>query len=145
MGSTVNLKSKIKEAQLEKLKQKSVFRNFVTWFEIPAYNHYRSVAFFNYIYGIEITTVEINGLAMGFFPAESGVGGAIVTGPGCVPSEIGPLLYLNGGDDLNNVLSKVNEAGGRVVMEKTYISETAGYFAIFIDTEGNRLALHSKN
>jgi predicted enzyme related to lactoylglutathione lyase len=145
MGSTVNLKNKIREAQLEKLKQKSVFRNFITWFEIPAYNHYRSVAFFNYVYGIEITTVEINGLAMGFFPAESGVGGAIVTGPGCVPSEIGPLLYLNGGDDLNNVLSKVNEAGGRVVMEKTYISETAGYFAIFIDTEGNRLALHSKN
>jgi predicted enzyme related to lactoylglutathione lyase len=145
MGSTVNLKNRIREAQLEKLKQKSVFRNFITWFEIPAYNHYRSVAFFNYIYGIEITTVEINGLAMGFFPAESGVGGAIVTGPGCVPSEIGPLLYLNGGDDLNNVLSKVNEAGGRVVMEKTYISETAGYFAIFIDTEGNRLALHSKN
>jgi len=144
MGSTVNLKNKIKEANLLKLKQKSVFKNFVTWFEIPAYNHYRSVAFYNYIYGIEITTVEINGLAMGFFPAESGVGGAIVTGPGCVPSEIGPLVYLNGGEDLNLVLSKVNEAGGRVVMEKTYISDTAGYFALFIDSEGNRLALHSK-
>lgn len=144
MGSTVNLKSKIKEANLQKIKQKAIFKNFVTWFEIPAYNHYRSVAFYNYIYAIEITSVEINGLAMGFFPAESGIGGAIVTGPGCVPSEIGPLIYLNGGEDLNTVLSKVNEAGGRVVMEKTYISDSAGYFAIFIDTEGNRLALHSK-
>jgi predicted enzyme related to lactoylglutathione lyase len=144
MGSTVNLKNKIKEAQLQKIKERSVFKNFVTWFEIPAYNHYRSVAFFNYIYGIEITTVEINGLAMGFFPAEGGIGGAIVTGPGCVPSEVGPLIYLNGGEDLNLVLSKVNEAGGRVVMEKTYISDTAGYFALFIDSEGNRLALHSK-
>lgn len=144
MGSTVNLKNKIREANLLKLKQKTLFKNFVTWFEIPAYNHYRSVAFFNYIYGIEITSVEINGLAMGFFPAESGIGGAIVTGPGCVPSEIGPLIYLNGGEDLNTVLSKVNEAGGRVVMEKTYISDTAGYFALFIDSEGNRLALHSK-
>lgn len=144
MGSTVNLKSKIEAANLQKLKKQSVFRNFVTWFEIPAYNHYRSVAFFNYIYGIEITTVEINGLAMGFFPAEAGIGGAIVTGPGCVPSEVGPLIYLNGGDDLNNVLFKVNEAGGRVVMEKTYISDSAGYFALFIDSEGNRLALHSK-
>ncbi len=144
MGSTVNLKNKIKEANLLKLKQKAVFKNFVTWFEIPAYNHYRSVAFYNYIYGIEITSVEINGLAMGFFPAESGIGGAIVTGPGCIPSEIGPLVYLNGGEDLNEVLSKVNMAGGRVIMEKTYISETAGYFALFIDSEGNRLALHSK-
>ncbi|MES2591396.1 MAG: VOC family protein [Bacteroidota bacterium] len=144
MGSTVNLKEKIKEAKLQKLKPESVFKNFVTWFEIPAYNHYRSVAFYNYIYGIDITTVELNGFAMGFFPAESGIGGAIVTGNGCVPSETGPLLYLNGGEDLNNVLSKVNEAGGRVVTGKTYLSDTAGYFALFIDSEGNRLALHSK-
>lgn len=144
MGSTVNLKSKLREAALNKQKEQAVFKNFVSWFEIPAYNHYRSVAFYNYIYGIQMTSVELNGFAMGFFPAESGIGGAIVTGPGCVPSEIGPLLYLNGGEDLNNVLSKVNEAGGRVVMEKTFLSESAGYFAMFIDSEGNRLALHSK-
>lgn len=143
MGSTVNLKKRIKEANL--LKQQSQVKNFVTWFEIPAYNHYRSVAFYNYIYGIEITSVELNGFAMGFFPAENGIGGAIVTGNGCVPSETGPLIYLNGGDDLNDVLSKVNEAGGRVVMGKTFLSETAGYFALFIDSEGNRLALHSKH
>jgi len=145
MGSTVNLKDKIKEANLKKLKEQSVFKNFVTWFEIPAYNHYRSVAFFNYIYNIEMTSVELNGFAMGFFPADSGIGGAIVTGPGCVPSEVGPLIYLNGSEDLNNVLLRVNEAGGRVVMEKTFLSETTGYFALFIDSEGNRLALHSKH
>lgn len=144
MGSTVNLKSKIKEASLKKLKEQAAIKNYVTWFEIPAYNHYRSVAFYNYIYGIEITSVELNGFAMGFFPAENGISGAIVTGPGCVPSEVGPLIYLNGGEDLNNVLWRVNEAGGRVIMEKTYLNETAGYFALFIDSEGNRLALHSK-
>lgn len=144
MGSTVNLKEKIKEAKLQKLKEQAGFKNFVTWFEIPAYNHYRSVAFFNYIYQIEITSVELNGFAMGFFPVDSGVSGAIVTGNGCIPSEIGPLLYLNGGDDLNIILARVNEAGGRVVMGKTFLSETAGYFALFIDSEGNRLALHSK-
>ena len=145
MGSTVNLKNKIKEASILKVKKKMIFKNFVTWFEIPAYNHYRAVTFYNYIYDIEITSVEINGLAMGFFPSENGIGGAIVTGQGCVPSENGPLLYLNGGDDLNYVLSKVNDGGGRVTMEKTFISEASGYFALFIDSEGNRLALHSKN
>jgi hypothetical protein len=145
MGSTVNLKKKIKEASLKKLQDQAGQKNFVTWFEIPAYNHYRSVAFYNYIFGIEITTVELNGFAMGFFPAEGGIGGAIVTGPGCIPSEVGPLIYLNGGPDLNYPLARVNEAGGRVVMEKTFISETAGYFALFIDSEGNRLALHSKH
>lgn len=143
MGSTVNLKKRIKEANL--LKQKATMSNIVTWFEIPAYNHYRSVAFYNHIFSIEITTVELNGFAMGFFPSENGLGGAIVTGNGCVPSETGPLIYLNGGADLNDVLSKVNEAGGRVVMGKTFLSESAGYFALFIDSEGNRLALHSKH
>lgn len=145
MGSTVNLRSRIKEANLNKLKEQAPIKNFVTWFEIPAYNHYRSVAFYNYIFGIEITTVELNGYAMGFFPANNGVTGAIVTGNGCVPSEHGPLIYLNGGDDLNNVLYKVNEAGGRVIMEKTFLSEASGYFALFIDSEGNRMALHSKH
>jgi hypothetical protein len=144
MGSTVNLKSRLKEANLQKLREQAPEKNFVTWFEIPAYNHYRAVAFYQYIFGIKITTVELNGYAMGFFPAVNGVTGAIVTGNGCIPSETGPLLYLNGGDDLNFVLNKVNEAGGRVVLGKSFINETAGYFAIFIDTEGNRLALHSK-
>jgi|TARA_B100000809_G_scaffold266634_1_gene330403 predicted enzyme related to lactoylglutathione lyase len=144
MGSTVNLKKKIEEASLKKLKDRSAFKNFVNWFEIPAYSHYRSTSFYNYIYQIEMKSVELNGFAMSFFPAETGIGGAIVTGPGCVPSEVGPLVYLNGGDDLNNVLSRINEAGGRVVMQKTFLSETAGYFALFIDSEGNRLALHSK-
>jgi len=144
MGSTVNLKNRIKEATIQKIKEQAAIKNFITWFEIPAYNHYRSVAFFNYIYSIEMTTVELNGFSMGFFPVENGISGAIVAGSGCVPSEVGPLLYLNAGDDLNIILSKVNEAGGRVVLEKTFLSETAGYFALFIDSEGNRLALHSK-
>lgn len=143
MGSTVNLKNKLKDSSLEKIRKKTIFRNFISWFEIPAYNHFRAIAFYNYIYDIEITSVELNALAMGFFPIENGIRGAIVTGQGCVPSENGPLIYLNGGEDLNQVLSKVNLAGGRVTMEKTFISETAGYFALFIDSEGNRLALHS--
>ncbi len=144
MGSTVNLKGKFNDPNVIKAKKKAALKNMVTWFEIPAYNHYRAVAFYNYIFDFEITSVEINGLAMGFFPSNNGIGGAIVTGQGCVPSETGPLIYLNAGDDLNEALYKINEAGGRVTMDKTFISEEAGYFALFIDSEGNRLALHSK-
>ncbi|MCC7051590.1 MAG: VOC family protein [Bacteroidia bacterium] len=143
MGSTVNLKSRLKDSNLKKLKEQNPVKNFITWFEIPAYNHYRAVAFYQYIFGIEITTVELNGYAMGFFPANSGISGAIVTGNGCIPSEVGPLIYLNGGNDLNDVLFKINDAGGRVILGKTFLSESTGYFALFIDTEGNRLALHS--
>lgn len=79
-----------------------------------------------------------------FFLQKNGIGGAIVAGPGSTPSDTGSLLYLNGGKDLNLILEKVEAAGGRIIMPKTLINEEAGYFAIFIDSEGNKLALHSK-
>ncbi|MCL4105941.1 UNVERIFIED_CONTAM: hypothetical protein GTU68_012579 [Idotea baltica] len=82
---------------------------------------------------------------MAFFPSNGGIGGAVVSGPGSIPNENGPLVYLNGGKDLEEVLSKVEDAGGRVIMPKTPINKDDGFFAIFIDSEGNKLALHSKN
>jgi predicted enzyme related to lactoylglutathione lyase len=87
--------------------------------------------------------VSVNGeFAMAYFPADRGIGGALIYGPGCVPSDTGTLVYLNAGSDLDGILGRVELAGGRVIMPKTLISDTAGWFALFIDSEGNRLALH---
>ena len=129
----------------DKKKNKKEIKDYVSWFEIPAVDFQQAVDFYNHIFGIEMeqNITEIN--AMAFFPTTSGIGGSIIAGQGYVPSDCGPLIYLNGGKDLNNVLNKVEEAGGRVVMPKTLISEEMGYFAIFIDSQGNKLALYSKN
>ncbi|WP_045114093.1 VOC family protein [Microscilla marina] len=126
-------------------KKNAKLRHYVSWFEIPALNLLRAVGFYNFIYDIEMETTESGGYAMALFPADNGIGGAIVVGEGSIPSESGPLVYLNAGADLAPVLGRVEEAGGRIVMEKTLISKDDGYFALFIDTEGNRLALHSKS
>lgn len=126
-------------------KKSAKLRHYVSWFEIPALNLLRAVGFYNFIYGIEMETTETNGYSMAIFPADNGIGGAIVVGEGSVPSEAGPLVYLNAGKDLAPVLGRIEQGGGRIIMEKTLISEEDGYFALFIDTEGNKLALHSKN
>lgn len=126
-------------------KEEKIFKNYVSWFEIPAVNFEEAVDFYNNIYGIEMEKNFDGNYAMAFFPANNGIGGAIVAGPGSTPSDTGPLIYLNGGKDLNLILEKVEEAGGRIVMPKTLISKKSGYFAIFIDSEGNKLALHSKD
>lgn len=126
-------------------KKSSKLRHYVSWFEIPALNLQKAMGFYNFIYGIKMEEVKSNGYSMAFFPADNGIGGAIVKGEGSVPSEAGPLIYLNAGNDLAPILGRIEEAGGRVIMGKTLISEDAGYFALFIDTEGNKLALHSKN
>ena len=120
-------------------------KHYINWFDIPAYNFERAMAFYNAIYLINMEFTEVNGYSMAFFPAKRGIGGAIVSGEGCVPNTTGPLIYLNGGRDLNIVLDRIEGAGGRVIMPKTLINEAVGYFALFLDTEGNRLALHSKS
>ncbi|NOQ73488.1 MAG: VOC family protein [Crocinitomix sp.] len=127
-----------------KKRKQTNLKDFVSWFEIPAINIEQAVRFYNHIYSIDMETYASNQHTMAIFPANGGIGGAIVAGPGSVPNENGPLVYLNGGADLNNVLNKVEDAGGRVIMQKTLINENDGYFGIFIDSEGNKLAIHSK-
>ncbi len=128
-----------------KMNKPARLKNLVSWFGIPAINFQQAVNFYNYIYGIEMETFasEVNSIA--YFPIVNGVGGAIVAGAGSTPSDHGPLIYLNGGTDLNNVAGKIEEAGGRIILPKTWISEEGGYYAIFIDSEGNKLALHSNS
>lgn len=124
------------------LKHHLKLKHFISWFEIPVYDIHRAAGFYNAIYGIEME-VEVNGEhAMAYFPADQGVGGALIAGPGCSPSATGSLIYLNAGNDLEGVLGRVDLAGGRVLMGPTAISEEAGTFALFIDIEGNRVALH---
>jgi predicted enzyme related to lactoylglutathione lyase len=55
----------------------------------------------------------------------------------------GPLIYLNANPDVQEVLDKVEKAGGKIVVPKTQISPEHGYMAVIMDTEGNRIALHS--
>ncbi len=116
----------------------------INWFEIPASNFARAVKFYNTILDKELPTTQMNGADMAFFSSEPlAVSGVIISRDGAEPSNKGILLYLNGGDNLNVPLSKVETAGGTVVLTKTKISDEIGFYAIFIDSEGNRLALHS--
>ena len=111
------------------------------WFEIPVYDITRAAAFYNAIFGFEMELSQNGEHTMAFFP-RTGIGGALVAGPGCTPSDAGVLVYLNANGDLDGVLGRVEYAGGRVVMPRSFISEESGSFALFIDSEGNRLALH---
>ncbi len=119
-------------------------KDFVSWFEIPAIDFQQAVNFYSYIFEIEMEQVVNEESATAFFPVTTGIGGAITTGFNNETSTGGPLLYLNGGDDLNQVLNRVEDAGGRIIMPKTLIAKNAGYFAVFVDSQGNKLALYSK-
>jgi len=122
-------------------------KNAVNWFEIPAADFGRARTFYSAIFDFDMPEMTMGDSLMGFFLMDQeggGIGGAIVKGPWHKPSADGSLVYLNGGEDLSVVLGRVEKAGGKVVVPKTAITPELGYFAMFIDTEGNRVALHSQ-
>jgi predicted enzyme related to lactoylglutathione lyase len=117
--------------------------NAINWFEIPATDFERAKKFYSTIFDFQMPTNVMSGYNMAFFQAEKGIGGSVVQGNGYTPSDTGTLVYLNAGEDLAIILARIDGAGGNVIVPKTLITPQIGYFAIFIDTEGNRIALHS--
>lgn len=120
--------------------------NYVSIFEIPATDIERAIGFYQKILDLNIEKMSFPGTEMGLLPYEDqAVTGVIMQGEGYVPSSSGVTIYLNGGDDLQPILDKVEGAGGKIVAPKTLHADESGYFAIFHDTEGNKLGLHSPN
>lgn len=124
------------------------FKNAISWFEIPATDLDRATKFYETVFGTSLIPMDLENIKMRMFPLENmmeQVGGAIVDSGGFhKPSATdGPLIYLNGNPDLQQVLDKVEAAGGKIMVPKTQISPEYGYMGVFVDTEGNRIGLHS--
>lgn len=118
-------------------------KNWIAWFEIPAIDFDRSKAFYEKVLNIELQVLDLGELKMGLFPHQETGGGAICCNPNYTPSSEGVLIYLDASPDLSLVLNRVESAGGKIIMPKKIISPEHGYMALFIDTEGNKIALHS--
>ncbi|MGG5372756.1 VOC family protein [Enterococcus sp. AZ196] len=120
--------------------------SFVSILEIPATEISRAIDFYQSILEIEIEKMDFPGIQMGLFPTEEQkVVGVLMQGEGYTPSANGVTIYLDGGDNLQVVLNKVEKNGGTIIVPKTPHADESGYFALFIDTEGNKLGLHSLN
>ncbi len=122
--------------------------NAISWFEIPATNLDRAQKFYESIFGISMMSMDLPNIKMRMFPLDdpmNGVGGAVVDSGGFhKPSGTdGPLVYLNGNPDVQQLLDKVVGAGGTIMVPKTEITPEYGFMAVIIDTEGNRIGLHS--
>lgn len=123
-------------------------KNVISWFEIPTQDINRAQQFYEAIFGIAMIPMDMEGIKMRMFPLDdmiNGIGGAIVDSNGFHKASAtdGPLIYLNGNPDVQHILDKVEAAGGKVIVPKTMISPEHGFMGVFIDSEGNRIGLHS--
>jgi predicted enzyme related to lactoylglutathione lyase len=121
-------------------------KNLISIFEIPAIDFSRAVNFYRTILDISIEEIDMDGVLMGLFPSDDkSVSGAVIKGNDYKPSTDGVIIYLNGGDNLQVVLDRMEANNGKIIVPKTQISPEIGFYALFIDTEGNKLGLHSVN
>lgn len=121
-------------------------KSFISIFEIPATEISRAVNFYQEILDINIQKMEFPEMQMGIFPYEGQmVTGVIMKAEGNKPSADGVTIYLNGGDNLQIILDKVEKNGGKIIVPKSLHADESGYFGIFIDSEGNKIGLHSPN
>lgn len=116
--------------------------HLINWTEIPALDLPRARAFYEQVFETELLPLEFGPLHYALFPTKNAHNtGALVQGPGYLPSENGPLLYLDASGKLDALLARVQAAGGAVLMPRTFLSAEAGYVGIFTDSEGNRIGL----
>ena len=118
----------------------------VNWFDIPVGDIQRAKAFYDTILGVQLEVQDTPTGKTAMFPADwqhGEIGGAISQNDVRTPSAAGSLIYLNANPDLQPILDRVEEAGGKILTAKTAVGMDAGYFALFTDTEGNTVGLHS--
>jgi len=119
--------------------------NALNWFEIPALDLKRSTKFYETVFQIEMQIMEMDGTKMAFFPMEPGSGkasGGVIEAEGSTPSTEGTTVYLNANPKMDNTIARVEEAGGKVLLPKTAIGGN-GFMAYILDTEGNKVGVHS--
>ena len=121
-------------------------KNLISIVEIPTIDFSRAMTFYQAILDISIEQIEMDGIRMGPFPNDGeSLFVQLINGSEYKPSTDGTMVYLNAGDDLQIVANKIKANGGEIVIPKTEIGPEMGFFALFTDTEGNKLGLYSRN
>jgi uncharacterized protein len=118
--------------------------NQIVWCDIPVGDLDRAIKFYSAVLRQTVSKESHGGMNFGLLPHTDGsVGGCLVKTDDAKPSANGPLVYLNCEGRLDTAISVVEKSGGKILKPKHQIGPY-GFCAVVLDSEGNRIALHSK-
>lgn len=116
--------------------------NHAVWFDIPVLDLDRAIRFYSSVLAVQIDK-PFEGKKIGVFKHDNeGISGCLTEHDGDQPSAAGLLLYLNANGRLDDAIAHVEKNGGKILKPKHPIGPW-GFRAVVLDSEGNRIALHS--
>lgn len=117
-------------------------KNIIGWFDIPVNDLDRSINFYSKVLDVEIKK-EFEGMDVGIIQhSKDVIGGCLFKSKDESPSSSGILIYMNVDGRLDEAITVTKDLGGKILKEKHQIGPF-GFRAIILDSEGNRIALHS--
>ncbi|HXR04634.1 MAG TPA: VOC family protein [Verrucomicrobiae bacterium] len=117
--------------------------NQIVWCDIPVKDLDRAIIFYSAVLGRTVAKHSMEGMTFGLLPdADNGVSGCLVVGAEHTPSTSGPMIYLNCANRLDAAIATIEKNGGKILQPKHQIGPH-GFRAVALDSEGNRIALHS--
>lgn len=137
----------------------------IRWFEIPVKDFKRAVKFYTKVIRVDFFFEEFRGVPHAIFKTTSDnqfeISGALVEVKDFPENNIGSVLFFNADSGMDDILQRVEENGGTILLRKTLIKNTTedgkvfiaktlidnntGYFAYFLDSEGNKMGLYSNS
>jgi predicted enzyme related to lactoylglutathione lyase len=117
-------------------------QNRLVWFDIPVANLERAAAFYRGVLAIAVTLETFEEYSFAVLEHRDGNGGCLVPNAGEITGTAGILVYLNAEGRMREAVQAVEQLGGRVLQPPHAIGPH-GFRAIVLDSEGNRIALHS--
>jgi predicted enzyme related to lactoylglutathione lyase len=115
--------------------------NRAVWFDIPVADLDRAVTFYQAVLGVDISRETVEGLDLGILDHNEGNGGCLLVNKAEIAAG-GVLVYLNVNGGIRDAVAKVRPNGGSVIQD-THSIGPHGFRAVVLDSEGNRIALHS--
>ena len=125
------------------MNKRKIMANQIVWCDIPVKDLDRAIKFYSAVLGQNVSKETAGEMTFGLLPdADSGVSGCLVPGDS-EPSANGPMIYMNCENRLDAAIDLAGKHGGKIMKPKHQIGPH-GYRAVVLDSEGNRIALHSK-
>ncbi len=142
--------------------RKKAVKQQIVWFEIPALDFYRAITFYKKVFGFTINVMDFNGIKHGIFSFSEGQTTGAIIEIGEKEIKGGSVLFFDGNPSISDFEKKIISSGGQILLNKTLIKnqtsshssvipnnfidgKSIGYFAYFLDTEGNKMGLYGNS